>query len=186
MNTTPNSWKDIYGFMDPIDMDWMWNFLHENDIQSIVEIGVFAGRMTQVFAKYSKESGCLLTSIDPWLFGQTSKLPPAHKVKRLFVENMTELGVLDNIDWKCRKNSEVAGMFDKVDLVFVDGDHREPGLTSDLTLWTPKAKHLIGHDWNMKEVKDTVVKFGQANSLRPYKLEGSVNLWTFAPAEDIL
>jgi len=42
-----------------------------------------------------------------------------------------------------------AGLFDKVDFVFLDADHSYVGVWNDLIAWKDKCKWLAGHDYNL-------------------------------------
>lgn len=48
-----------------------------------------------------------------------------------------------------------------LDFVFVDGDHAQEGVSSDIRTWLPKIKRggrLIGHDANMRSVADGIAE----------------------------
>lgn len=46
-----------------------------------------------------------------------------------------------------------------LDFVFIDGDHSQEGVSADIMAWTQKVRpggRVIGHDYNMKSVRDAV------------------------------
>lgn len=50
-----------------------------------------------------------------------------------------------------------ADLVEQVDFVFVDGDHSFEGVKADISAWWPKVRYrLVGHDWNMRSVRDAV------------------------------
>ena len=52
--------------------------------------------------------------------------------------------------------ASTAALFDGVDLVFIDADHREEGVIRDIEAWRPKIREggiLCGHDFNWESVR---------------------------------
>lgn len=55
--------------------------------------------------------------------------------------------------------AESAGLVGEVDFVFVDAGHDTHSVILDIQAWVGKIKpggRLVGHDWNMKTVRDAV------------------------------
>jgi len=139
----------IPGWMDENELQW----LHEtaNGMASVVEIGCYQGRST-----FALLQGCPgpVFAIDPWV----DIMGTGADNFALFCGNI--FSRLPKAEWQRLtmlrvKSSEVDRAFGPVDMVFVDGDHLEPGVALDLELWTPRAKKLIcGHDYHNSEWPD--------------------------------
>lgn len=58
---------------------------------------------------------------------------------------------------------------DKVDFVFVDAGHDTNSVVLDIQAWVRKIKpggRLVGHDWNLKSVRDGVATFFLPEEIR--------------------
>jgi predicted O-methyltransferase YrrM len=80
-----------------------------------------------------------------------------------FAQNMLEVKLLDYMNVLKMHSVDAARMYDdwSLDFVFLDGDHTEHGVATDIEEWWPKIKEggvLGGHDWDMKSVRDAVEK----------------------------
>lgn len=65
--------------------------------------------------------------------------------------------------------AESASLVGQVDFVFVDGDHSTNGVILDIQAWVRKIRpggRLIGHDYNMKSVRDAVASFFLPEEIR--------------------
>jgi len=61
--------------------------------------------------------------------------------------------------YRLRTTQAAAAHEQEFDFVFIDGDHSTEGVSADIAAWLPKIKPggiLIGHDWNMKSVRDGI------------------------------
>lgn len=64
-----------------------------------------------------------------------------------------------------------------LDFAFIDADHSYEGVASDIRSWRTKVKpggFLIGHDWNLKSVRDAALSVFSSTSI----VVGDDHLWT--------
>jgi len=129
----------IEGWMSGPELLW----LHETSKQmkSVLEVGSFKGRST-----YALCTGCSgpvfavdMFQCDPAIFGEA----PFYKEFYANVGHFKNLVVY-------RMDSFSASKFFKhksVDMIFIDGDHSEEGVLTDIISWWPVCNKLIcGHD----------------------------------------
>jgi len=125
----------------------------------IVEIGSFYGRTAYAWAK-SCDSSTLVHCIDTWCGGPVDKdelsgnLPEGELTCSIdaFLRNV---GALPNIRYSVGMSLDVMSSFapKSVDLIFLDGDHRNPVLKFELAVCPRLLKDggwLVGHDFSTK------------------------------------
>lgn len=139
---------EIRGWMTRPEMQW----LHDQAarMRSVVEIGCLIGRSTVAIA-----SGCRgpVFAIDSW-FGEGGR-----KALALFQANVSPYLNVHTIDMP---SSAAADLVPEVDMVFIDGDHSEAGITADLINWIPKTKVLLcGHDYGHPDYPAVKAKVDQ-------------------------
>lgn len=119
---------------------------------SVVEIGVFLGESTEIFAKSNKVSSII--AVDPHEFKyDTIKwcLPEVlEDVHDDFVNNV--VNVYPKVKYlRMYSEDAVKTIEDKsIDLVYIDADHREEFVTKDIQMWLSKLKsggYMSGHDY---------------------------------------
>lgn len=143
------------------------------------EIGVYKGETTEYLAKCSHIKK--LYAIDPWKqdhieYGDYKELSKQFKRsnshgKSLDVKNWDELyeyvkhrlSPYESVEI-IRENSNIAytHIGQKLDFVFLDGDHSYESVQSDIYLWSTKIKPsgiLMGHDYCKKSVKKAVDEY---------------------------
>lgn len=147
--------------MAPPELAWLYTMgdrLPENSIA--IELGAWFGRSSAALFLGSRGLRTIV-SIDTW---QGTPTEPAHdKAKSInvcaaFVDNMVELGVdikpyqkgLTGPQYLRMDALDAAALFDEesVSLLFIDDDHRRPGLALDV--WLPKMRPdsiVAGHDY---------------------------------------
>ncbi|WP_119081153.1 class I SAM-dependent methyltransferase [Chitinophaga alhagiae] len=112
---------------------------------TVVEIGSWQGKSTYCLAR-GLRSGTI-HAIDPFNasggFDLRSEQEYMQKkadtdLLALFRENMSRLGVLHKINVKQGYSSQFAGDFEKIDLLFIDGDHSIPGCIADFEQYAPR------------------------------------------------
>jgi len=120
--------------------------------ETIVEIGVFGGRslLAMAFACQSIHHGKVY-GVDPWSAESALDSMDSSKDRdwwgKIDYENIYASclkAILDhNAHSVCsvfRTTSErAASLFDKVDMLHIDGNHSEKAATLDVTLWLPKV-----------------------------------------------
>ena len=163
------SWRDIPGFFD------FWDIYHQaveeaKDGDVLVEVGSFLGKSAAYMADCIQVSGKHLDfyAVDCWDEKQYRQWwidlkddPPApwpvgeligKPLLDAFLYATDKAGAADFISVTRKASVDAAMLF--VDqacaFVFIDADHRYPGISSDITAWTPKVKPggiLAGHDY---------------------------------------
>ncbi len=135
----------IPGHMHKDELLWIYARSCEvPDSGVIVEIGSFRGRSAAAWYQGIGDRG-MLYCVDPWSAEHPEGLPSDYEI---FKEQMAAFGYSPRA---LRMTSiQAARLFDdeSVDLVFIDGNHKEIGL--DVDTWLPKVKKgglLCGHDW---------------------------------------
>jgi predicted O-methyltransferase YrrM len=136
----------------------------------IAEVGCWTGVTTSVLASYAKWNGGLVYAVD-WFNGteKTDLFEIATKcdVLSIFLNNMSELGLMNQIKLMKMKSEEAVSNFKdgSLDLVFIDADHRYAEIKKDIDLWYPKVANggiLCGHDCE-KRISDVSLEFLQSH-----------------------
>ena len=141
--------NDIDGWMFPEQLNWLYNASKEMD--SVVEIGSWKGKSTHALL-----SGCkgIVYSVEPFDGKMTKDITGEEQYKE-FIKNV---GHFKNLKSYKDYSKNVAKEFkDKVDMVFIDGDHKYESVKEDIKLWLPKTNKLIcGHDYQGEDVRRAV------------------------------
>lgn len=174
-------WKfteSIYGAFTKAESMALYNCAVECGSESnFVEIGCYCGRSSSILAMVAKDNNCDFVTVDNFITGA----PGVTDVKRAFANNMTMVQGKYNL--MAMKSENAARKYDKeIDLLFVDGDHRYVGVTTDMNSWLPKVKpggYVLFHDYNSSwsEVKKAVDEYPELEqvdqadsmSIRRYK-----------------
>ena len=143
----------------------------------IVEIGVFGGAHLLLLAERFKHCGHVIVGIDPWekidVFNGTPAKdidPALVKARRDdFKKNRVDLerAIADykyDIRLMHGLSTEYCAEFadESIDVLHIDGDHSEAGLTTDLESFFPKLARggvIIGDDWGMESVRKAARAF---------------------------
>ncbi len=130
----------------------------------IAEIGSFEGVSTILFSKFVDT----VYSIDCYDYPvpPTGRIPSHDetfvRAEKTFIERTKDISNIIKI----RKTSEEAAKdFEdfSLDAVYIDAEHDEQSVTSDILLWRNKIKpggFLCGHDYNQQPVRNAVAKAG--------------------------
>lgn len=144
---------------------------------TFVEIGCWKGRSSAYMGEQIKRRMLPVEfyAIDTWK-GSPGKEEHQAEVARLggdmypvFVKNMSRAGVIDYVKPIQSESVEAAKRFadGSLDFIFVDGDHRFPGVVADIRAWRPKLSPtgvMAGDDWNLDGVAPAVKQeFGEGN-----------------------
>ena len=146
--------NDIEGFMSGVELRRLYGMARE--MKSIVEIGSWKGRSTHALL-----SGCRGTvyAVDHFR-GSESERETSHGEAvdgDIFAQFMKNVGMFSNLEVLKMDSEEAASKIDRVDMVFIDGDHTYPGAKRDIDVWLPKAGKIIcGHDYTYPEVRRAV------------------------------
>ena len=144
--------------------NFLLSCLTADKVDTIVEVGTFAGESAVVFAKYAKHLIC----VDPYIGGYDDKDEASNELM------MREAKAQFQRVRACHPNishleltSEVAAailMPNSIDMVYLDGSHKREDVERDIKAWLPRVKPgglIAGHDYDAKwfrggEVKETV------------------------------
>ena len=100
-------------------------------------------------------------------------------MKKIFMSNMTNLGLLNYIETYITDSTEFANILgnESVDFCFVDASHVAEDVERDIEAWWPKIKPggtLGGHDYSWGSVKSVTSDFARHHGL---KLIVDMNCW---------
>src|SRR5512139_3381685 len=143
----------VYEMPDPQIFGWMsigelrWLYETAQQMESIVEVGVWKGRSTHALC-----SGCkgIVIAVDHWKGSraeQTSNHKEANE-KDVCQDFWANVGHFRNLSILRMESTKAAGLFHEksVDMVFIDGGHEFEEVLNDLRFWIPICKKLLcGH-----------------------------------------
>lgn len=150
----------IEGWMLPIEIDWLCR--NAAQFKSIVEVGSWKGRSTA--ALLNATTGTVF-AVDHFQ-GTPSELNAKHaeaKTVDIFGQFLDNVGRYPNLQVLKMSSEEAATRFPdgSAEMVFLDADHTEEGLTVDLETWLPKcSKLLCGHDVELEPVRKALENVG--------------------------
>ncbi len=136
----------IEGWMTEAELVWLHGMA--SFAGSVLEVGTWKGRSTAALA-----SGCAGRVMTVDRFGgplyESSTYRPGAEGVDVFAVATENLSSFPNVEILKMSSAdaalELAG--EKFDMVFIDGDHSEEAVRSDLYWWTPFASKLLcGHD----------------------------------------
>ena len=137
----------IYGYasLSNEDMQLIYKYATESAGGMTVEIGRFLGGSTSIIALANKESGgkTEFHSFDPILPDIVPKI-----LKRNAVEDYVDLHKMNSREAFSKWESISQG--NKIDFLFIDGDHSYDGIVFDFTNWgnlVKKGGLIIAHDY---------------------------------------
>lgn len=124
-----------------------------------VEIGVFEGVNTVLIAK-SLALNAKLFAIDPFFKGKIGvcyhKLIAKHMLRKYRIQKKVNL--LEKFSYEA-----INDVGNKIDFIFIDGDHSYEGLKRDWDDWFPKIKkngYILLHDTNVPNHNPKVADLG--------------------------
>lgn len=158
--------RSVYEVINPIPYNdagnWgacpNWKYSYFIDLikgsKVIVEIGSLLGASTINIAKIADDDAVII-AIDPWDQLEIHNKSCANIVKNdsyiQFLSNVIQSNQQSKIVPFRAKSEDVAKIINrKVDLLYIDGDHSENGVYTDLTSWYPHLAEngkICGDDW---------------------------------------
>jgi hypothetical protein len=187
------SFPDIRGWSGDNDRQFMYDRVVEVNAKSILEIGIYCGRMTAALAAAAKVTGGVVHSVDPW---PPYEMPNGAEIAREFLDTVTRYRLQDQVKIYAETSMEFAAHFcGRFDLAWIDGGHTYDIVLFDIATWYPRSTAFYGHDWHIEAVRKAAEEYvriwnmhipeGGAvadNSrnwdMRAYKIEGTDNIWT--------
>ena len=142
--------------MDPPESDLLIKYVKKCKIH-FVEIGTYKGGSTSLISTYLP-LGIRMTSID--IFKQAPRGSMSPKEKSTYKEakkTIKDQGNISKVDIIQGKSWEIARKWNKkIDVLFIDGDHRYKVVKKDFFNWEPhviKNGFILMHDVNFEGVK---------------------------------
>jgi len=151
---------NIQGWMGDECMRWLYE--QAQTMTSVVEIGSWRGRSTHALL-----SGCPgpVFAVDHFK-GSPDELNGAHReavTQNIFAQFWQNVGMFKNLVVFRMPSVEAAQYFApaSVDMVFIDGCHRQEEVMADLSAWRPKCRKLMcGHDVGYRSVQEALKELG--------------------------
>lgn len=125
--------------------------IRDNNYKDIVEVGVRNGRtMSEVLVRCPK---LIWYAVDPWEYTEAYPHWDTRVHDRAYNNFKENVAKFPNrvIELYMTSEAAVKAVKNKVDLVFIDGDHRYGGVRQDIDLWLPKIRKkgiISGHDFD--------------------------------------
>lgn len=139
--------NDIEGWTTLFELEWLIN--QAEKMNSIVEIGCWKGRSAKSLLEACSGTVYCIDHFNgsPHTQYSTPERAEKEKIYEAFLKNV---GHYPNLKIIKQSSEEAAGNLEgKIDMVFIDGDHRYDAVKKDIELWLPKCRKLIcGHDYN--------------------------------------
>lgn len=183
----------IEGLVEPNELELLYDLAERyiTDEGSVLEIGCYLGKTSYIFAKLidrvlTKGNTGRLCVVDVFDKGQGEQRPEYKlHTKEALLANLGDLGNHVSI-WE-GESLDVQNMNEilnhRFDLVFLDGDHRRPVVLAELGMAKYVTDHIIGHDYNNADVKDSVNKFVQYHKFQLEVYNTQHGLWEIKCAE---
>lgn len=139
------------------DKQVLWKYAQRVRDGNIVEIGSFRGGSAQLFGTANTEAN--IYCVDPWDIECEGYIYNGDIYKE-FSQNVTNF---KNVIPLRGKSDVVAQLFsERINLLFIDGDHSYRGCLTDLQSWYPKlaaASYCILHDANREGVRRAIIDY---------------------------
>ena len=147
----------------------------------VVEIGCWYGRSICSIAKELIEKDARVHLIDTFVGPDKPGITGTPKEHEgVLIENLRRFGLSDRTTLHVRDSVAVAEEFERVDLVFVDGDHSYDAVTCDVLAWIGRTPLLSGHDFVKKkgEKFHETVRAALADTIgEVWKFQGRNSVW---------
>ncbi|NIO44729.1 MAG: hypothetical protein GTN36_04210 [Candidatus Aenigmarchaeota archaeon] len=142
--------------MEPCETDLLIKYVKKCKIH-FVEIGTYKGGAASLISKFLTKR-VKLTTIDIFEKAPKGSLhpkkPPTYRQAKKTIEKqgkISKVNIIKGNSWKVAKKWKR-----KIDVLFIDGDHRYKAVKKDFIEWEPfviKRGFILMHDTNFKGVK---------------------------------
>lgn len=144
--------NNIVGAFTQKEASMLWEELQKLPNKStVVEIGAYFGRSTSIIATLAKEKDFNFTTVDNFFTqGLPEHLGDYPDVKTKLLANLNSLDGKYQLYDMDSKEASKSFEDESIDLLFVDGDHSNNGVKTDLKYWIPKVKKgtpILFHDY---------------------------------------
>jgi hypothetical protein len=143
--------------MGLVKLCWDVNKHFEKQPITVVEMGVFAGESTVIFASQLRFEK--IHSIDLWASNDGYPSEQIQWAERRY--DMLFKGNKAVLKHKCSSTDDKFKDF-KVDFVYIDADHSYEGVKKDIEFWRGKTKVIAGHDYGMGHTPGVVKAVNEA------------------------
>jgi len=144
------------------ELNEICDFMKNDNINNIVEIGSYQGESTIIFSEYFKNSKVF--AVDFWTNHYDDRELSINRFNMTDIEKNFDTITKDysniiKIKMESKNFSNIIA--DKsIDFIYIDGDHTYNGIYNDILNWKTKIKNggfIGGHDYNDIN-KDTIIK----------------------------
>ncbi len=143
----------IFGWFADQNRATLAQLIAEHDVKTVLEIGSFLGLSAIWFAERVDHVTCIDTfeetateHNDNNLVWTLKDMHLPNPFRCVFQKNIEEAGVANKISVVQKRSADAAKHVGRFDLIYIDGDHSLEGITSDITLYLPKARKVICGD----------------------------------------
>ena len=149
---------------------------------TIIELGVWKGRSLCSIADLIKKKNLKVYAVDTFkgTIGEEKEHKAANKLdlKNEFLENIKKFDIEVQL-YAMTTNEAAIIINEEFDLIFIDADHSDKGITDDLNNWLPKCKGIIaGHDYEKDTIRKVVNnKFNNINYTHCFTDPGRSTMW---------
>lgn len=165
--------------MSEDEMIWLYRRIKElYEGGNTLEIGAYRGMLSYLFARRVHESGrpeskhVIVDAFDiPIDIDEENTHHYGDHTEALMMANMgaykdrVKTVRSKSLDW-LGADTVINGEYD---MVFIDGDHRDPIVYLELTLCGNSVKHILGHDYGWPGVTKSVDRFCKEKGYKVYQ-----------------
>jgi predicted O-methyltransferase YrrM len=172
-------WPDIAGWCKDCDRQFLYDLIVARKARFVLEIGVYAGRMTVALAEAVRVTGGVVHCVDPW-----QEMQDGAAVAREFLATVTAHSLQDVIRIHAETSAAFAARwYGDFDFAWIDGGHRYEDAMADLCAWVPRSDALYGHDWHLEGVRKAAQDYAGSHGMLALRIENTDNIWTLVPDE---
>lgn len=175
------TWPDIKGWSLDVDRAFLYERIIALQADKVVELGVYAGRMTFALAEALRHTGGVVHCVDPW-----EEMPNGPEIAREFLNTVTKYQLEDRVRIHAQSSHDFAlrNVPAHVCLTWIDGMHTFEAVRQDLEDWYERSRVVYGHDWHLEGVRTAATEYARSAGLVARKIEGTDNIWTVSRAPD--
>lgn len=168
-----SAWPDIKGWCADRDRTYLYDLIVARHARTIVEVGVYAGRMTVALAAAARATGGMVHCVDHW-----REMANGGDIAREFLETLTAHDLQDVVRIYCEASATFAERFlGAIDVLWIDGGHDKATVLCDLMGLGGRATSVLGHDWHLPGVRDAAAEYAASHGFTVCNAAGTDNVW---------